>query len=86
MVLVLYFCTYLHVWLFYLLDYVFSFCYFYQQSSEFVAGALVVFLVLSFLQYGKDSDAERHCGQEEKGMTEDEMVGWHHRLDGREFE
>ena len=24
-------------------------------------------------------------GQEEKGMTEDEMAGWHHRLDGREF-
>ena len=35
---------------------------------------------------GKDSDAGRDCGQEEKGMTEDEMVGWHHRLDGREFE
>ena len=25
-------------------------------------------------------------GQEEKGTTEDEMAGWHHRLDGREFE
>ena len=25
-------------------------------------------------------------GQEEKGMKEDEMVGWHHRPDGREFE
>jgi len=25
-------------------------------------------------------------GQEEKGMTEDEMAGWHHQLDGREFE
>ena len=25
-------------------------------------------------------------GQEEKGMTEDEMAGWHHRLNGREFE
>ena len=25
-------------------------------------------------------------GQEEKGMTEDEMAGWHHRLDGHEFE
>ena len=35
---------------------------------------------------GKDSDAVRDWGQEEKGMTEDEMVGWHHRLDGREFE
>ena len=28
--------------------------------------------------YGKDSDAGRDWGQEEKGMTEDEMAGWHH--------
>ena len=35
---------------------------------------------------GKDSDAGRDSGQEEKGTTEDEMAGWHHRLDGREFE
>ena len=35
---------------------------------------------------GKDPDAGRDWGQEEKGMTEDEMAGWHHRLDGREFE
>ena len=28
----------------------------------------------------------RRGGQEEKGTTEDEMVGWHHRLDGHEFE
>ena len=35
---------------------------------------------------GKDSDAGRDWGQEEKGTTEDEMAGWHHRLDGREFE
>ena len=35
---------------------------------------------------GKDSDAGRDWGQEEKGMTEDEMGGWHHRLDGHEFE
>ena len=35
---------------------------------------------------GKDSDAGRDWGQEEKGTTEDEMVGWHHRLDGHEFE
>jgi len=31
----------------------------------------------------KDSDAGRDWGQEEKGTTEDEMAGWHHRLDGR---
>ena len=35
---------------------------------------------------GKDSDAGRDWGQEEKGMTEDEMAGWHHWLDGSEFE
>ena len=33
----------------------------------------------------KDSDAGRDWGQEEKGTTEDEMAGWHHRLDGRGF-
>ena len=32
------------------------------------------------------TDAGRDLGQEEKGMTEDEMAGWHHQLDGREFE
>ena len=35
---------------------------------------------------GKDSDAGRDWGQEEKGTTEDEMAGWHHWLDGRESE
>ena len=34
----------------------------------------------------KDFDAGRDWGQEEKGMTEDEMAGWHHGLDGPEFE
>ena len=34
---------------------------------------------------GKDSDAGRDWGQEEKGMTEDKMAGWHHRLHGHEF-
>ena len=34
---------------------------------------------------GKDCDAGRDWGQEEKGMTEDEMAGWHHQLDGCEF-
>ena len=33
----------------------------------------------------KDSDTGRDCGQEEKATTEDEMAGWHHRLDGHEF-
>ena len=35
---------------------------------------------------GKDSDAGKDWRQEEKGMTENEMVGWHHWLDGHEFE
>ena len=35
---------------------------------------------------GKDLDAGRDSGQEEKGTTEDEMAGWHHWLDGHEFE
>ena len=38
------------------------------------------------LLIGKVSDAGRDWVQEEKGTTEDEMAGWHHRLDGREFE
>ena len=35
---------------------------------------------------GKDSDAGRDWRQEEKGTAEDEMAGWHHWLDGHEFE
>ena len=35
---------------------------------------------------GEDSDAGKDCGQEEKETTEDEMVGWYHRLTGHEFE
>ena len=35
---------------------------------------------------GKDPDAGSDWGQEEKGMTEDEMAGWYHRLDAHEFE
>ena len=35
---------------------------------------------------GKDPDAGKDWGQEQKGMTEDEMVGWHHWLVGHEFE
>ena len=35
---------------------------------------------------GKDPDAKKNCRQEEKGTTEDEMVGWHHWLNGQEFE
>ena len=35
---------------------------------------------------GKNPDAGKDWEQEEKGMTEDEMVGWHHWLNGQEFE
>ena len=35
---------------------------------------------------GKDPDAGKDWRQEEKGTTEDEMVGWHHRFNGHEFE
>ena len=35
---------------------------------------------------GKDPDAGKDWGQEEKETTEDEMVGWHHQLNGLEFE
>ena len=35
---------------------------------------------------GKDPDAGKDWRQEEKGTTEDEMVGWHHQLNGHEFE
>ena len=35
---------------------------------------------------GKDLDARKEWGQEERGATENEMVGWHHRLNWHEFE
>ena len=35
---------------------------------------------------GKDSDGGKDWKQEEKGITEDELVGWHHWLNGHEFE
>ena len=35
---------------------------------------------------GKDPDAGKNWGQAEKGMIEDELAGWHHQLNGHEFE
>ena len=35
---------------------------------------------------GKDSDAGKDWRQKEKGVIEDEMAGWHHQLNGHEFE
>ena len=48
---------------------------------------LLLQVFLDFLSpiIGKDPDAEKDWGQGEKGMTEDEMVGWHHRLNGHGF-
>ena len=40
---------------------------------------------LGHLMRRVDSDAGRDMGQEEKGMTEDKMAGWHHQLNEREF-
>ena len=42
--------------------------------------------VKSWLIIGKDPDAGKDWRQEEKGETENEMVGWHHQLNGYEFE
>ena len=38
----------------------------------------LLFKTLSMLVIGKDSDSGRDWGQKDKGMTEDEMAGWHH--------
>ena len=38
------------------------------------------------LLIGKDPDAGKDRRWEDKGTTEDEMVGWHHQFDGHEFE
>jgi len=42
-------------------------------------------LLFTWGQPLEKTDAGRDWGQEEKEMTEDEMAGWHHRLDGHEF-
>ena len=61
------------------------------NRNEFLLNALgnfpqITFFSLTYRLIGQDSDAGRDWGQEEKGTTEDEMAGWHHRLDGHEFE
>ena len=59
---------------------------FFQMSQLFIWGGLSIWpLHAKSWLIGKDSDARRDWGQE-KGMTEDEMVGWHHWLNGHEFE
>ena len=65
-----------------------------EISPEYSLGGLMLKLKLQYLGHlmlrtdslEKDPDAGKDWRQEEKGMTEDEMVGWHHRLNGHEFE
>ena len=60
-----------------------------EISSEYSLEGLMLRLKLQYLGHlirRKDPDARKDWRQEEKGPTEDEMVGWHHRLDGHEFE
>ena len=52
-----------------------------QATTHDLPGSIIM-----EMNIGKDADAGRDWGQEEKGTTEDEMAGWHHGLDGNEFE
>ena len=56
-----------------------------RTEAEAEASLLWLPVAKSWL-IGKDPDAGKEWRQEEKGMTEDEMVGWHHQLNGNEFE
>ena len=56
-----------------------------KTNAEAEAPILQVPNVKNWLIW-KDPDAEKDWRWEEKGMTEDEMAGWHHRLNGHEFE
>ena len=59
-----------------------------EISPEYSLEGLMLKLKLQYfghLMRRADSDVGKDLGQEEKGMTEDEMVGWHHRLDGHGF-
>ena len=57
--------------------------YFWWLQSE-LGCKILTFNSATPSTFGKDSDAGRDWGQEEKGTAEDEMAGWHHWLDGRE--
>ena len=59
-----------------------------EICPEYSLEGLMLKLKLQYfghLMQRKDPDTEKDRGQEEKGMTEDEMVGWHHQLAGHEF-
>ena len=70
-------------------------CYFVSLFCIFYYSIFCIIFVL-YLHYfghliqsqliGKDPDAGKDCGQEKKEGTEDEMVGWHHQLNGHELE
>ena len=64
-----------------------------EISTEYSSEGLMLRLKLQYFDHLmrrvdslEKTDAERNWRQEEKGTTEDEMAGWHHRLDGHEFE
>ena len=57
-----------------------------SHSPEHALGFPDLAICKRFSIIGKDSEAGRDWGQEEKGMTAVEMAGWHRRLNGREFE
>ena len=65
----------------------------FQQTVSSLWAGLCLFVLTTVFHYltgdnliGKDPDAGKDRRQEEKGTTEEEMVGWPHRLDGLEFE
>ena len=64
-----------------------------ELYCSLLSKGIVTFIIeFTELQYstvrliGKDPDAGRNWGQEEKGMIEGDMAGWHHRFNGHEFE
>ena len=64
-----------------------------EISPEYSLQGLMLKLKLQYFGHliknwliGTDPDADKNWRQEQKGMTEDEMVGWHHQLNGHEFE
>ena len=57
-------------------------------SPEYSLEGLMLKLKLQYFSHmiQRDPDAGKDWGQEEKGITEDKIVGWHHQLNGHEFE
>ena len=59
-----------------------------ETNPEYSLEGLILKLKLQYFGQliGKDPDAGKDLGQEKKWATEDEMIGWHHQLNGHEFE